>query len=91
MPTRRSRAGRPRRALTEVDRRLIVRTLLAMPDQVAGNFNLERLIARSAARRATEEERARFRELAKLFEKSAREDDDVLRAIAEGRNLDRKD
>ena len=38
---------------------------------------LERLIARSAARRATSEERARFRELAKLFEKSAREDDDV--------------
>jgi DNA-binding GntR family transcriptional regulator len=38
---------------------------------------LERLIARSAARRATDEERARLRELAKLFEKSAREDDDV--------------
>ncbi len=38
---------------------------------------LERLIARSAARRATDAERARFRELAKLFEKSAREDDDV--------------
>ena len=38
--------GEIRRALTEVDRRLIVRTLLAMPDQVAGNFNLERLIAR---------------------------------------------
>ena len=38
---------------------------------------LERLIARSAARRATDAERERFRELAKLFEKSAREDDDV--------------
>jgi DNA-binding GntR family transcriptional regulator len=38
---------------------------------------LERLIARSAARRATAEERARFMELAKLFEKSARSDDDV--------------
>jgi DNA-binding GntR family transcriptional regulator len=38
---------------------------------------LERLIARSAARRATEEERARLREIAKLFEKSAREGDDV--------------
>ena len=38
---------------------------------------LERLIARIAARRATDEERARFRELAKLFEKSARNDDDV--------------
>ena len=38
---------------------------------------LERLIARSAARRATAEERERFRDLAKRFEKSAREDDDV--------------
>jgi DNA-binding GntR family transcriptional regulator len=38
---------------------------------------LERLIARSAARRATDEERARLRELARNFEKSAREDDDV--------------
>ena len=38
---------------------------------------LERLIARSAARRATDEERERFRELARLFEKSAREDNDV--------------
>lgn len=38
---------------------------------------LERLIARSAARRATDDERARFGELAKLFEKSARSDDDV--------------
>jgi DNA-binding GntR family transcriptional regulator len=38
---------------------------------------LERLIARSAARRATGEERQRFRELAKLFEKSARANDDV--------------
>jgi DNA-binding GntR family transcriptional regulator len=38
---------------------------------------LERLIAKSAARRATDAERARFRELARLFEKSAREDDDV--------------
>ena len=38
---------------------------------------LERLIARSAARRATDEERARFRELAKTFEKSAKVNDDV--------------
>jgi DNA-binding GntR family transcriptional regulator len=38
---------------------------------------IERLIARIAARRATAEERERFRELAKLFEKSARNDDDV--------------
>ena len=38
---------------------------------------LERLIARSAARRATDEERARFEELAQRFEKSARVNDDV--------------
>jgi DNA-binding GntR family transcriptional regulator len=38
---------------------------------------LERLVARSAARRATGEERARFKELARLFEKSARDDNDV--------------
>lgn len=38
---------------------------------------LERLIARSAARRATGQERERLRELAKLFEKSAKTDDDV--------------
>ncbi len=38
---------------------------------------LERLIARTAARRATEEQRARFRELARDFEKSARVNDDV--------------
>jgi DNA-binding GntR family transcriptional regulator len=38
---------------------------------------LERLIARAAARRATEGERARFRELARDFEKSAKANDDV--------------
>src|SRR3954468_8106938 len=38
---------------------------------------LERLIARLAARRATDEERARFRELAKQFEKSAKANDDT--------------
>jgi len=38
---------------------------------------LERLIARSAARRATGEERERFRDLARRFEQSARENDDV--------------
>ena len=38
---------------------------------------LERLIARMAARRATPAERERFGEIAKLFEKSARNDDDV--------------
>ncbi|HST00865.1 MAG TPA: FCD domain-containing protein, partial [Usitatibacter sp.] len=38
---------------------------------------LERLIARSAARRATAEERERFRDLARLFEKSAKDNDDV--------------
>jgi DNA-binding GntR family transcriptional regulator len=38
---------------------------------------LERLIARTAARRATEQERARFRELARDFERSARANDAV--------------
>lgn len=38
---------------------------------------LERLIARTAARRATSEQRAHFRELARLFEKSARVNDDI--------------
>ena len=38
---------------------------------------LERLIARSAARRATDLERKRLHELARLFEKSARANDDV--------------
>lgn len=38
---------------------------------------LERLIARLAARRATEEERRRFRELARDFEKSAKANDDT--------------
>ena len=38
---------------------------------------LERLIARSAARRATEAERARFRELAAGFERAAKVNDDI--------------
>ena len=38
---------------------------------------VERLVARSAARRATPEERARFLELARRFEKSAKSNDDV--------------
>jgi DNA-binding GntR family transcriptional regulator len=38
---------------------------------------LERLIARSAARRATDAERERFRALARDFEKSAKANDDV--------------
>lgn len=38
---------------------------------------LERLIARSAAKRATDEERARFREIVREFERSARANDDV--------------
>ena len=38
---------------------------------------VERLIARSAARRATDVERARLRELADRFEKSAKVNDDV--------------
>jgi len=38
---------------------------------------LERLVARSAARRATDEERARFKDVARAFEESARVNDDV--------------
>ncbi|MFZ5557613.1 MAG: GntR family transcriptional regulator [Pseudomonadota bacterium] len=38
---------------------------------------VERLVARCAARRATREEHARFAELAAQFEKSARENDDT--------------
>ena len=38
---------------------------------------LERLIARSAARRATQAEREQFRELVRNFEKSAKANDDV--------------
>ena len=38
---------------------------------------VERLITRSAARRASPEERDRFRELARLFEKSAKVNDDT--------------
>ncbi len=38
---------------------------------------LERLIARLAARRATDEERRRFRDLARDFEKSAKANDDT--------------
>jgi DNA-binding GntR family transcriptional regulator len=38
---------------------------------------IERLVARGAARRATDEERARFVELAKGFEQAARDGDDV--------------
>ena len=38
---------------------------------------LERLIARSAARRATDDERARFRALAAAFEAAAKANDDV--------------
>jgi DNA-binding GntR family transcriptional regulator len=38
---------------------------------------IERLVARSAARRSTPEERARFAEVAKAFERAARTGDDV--------------
>jgi DNA-binding GntR family transcriptional regulator len=38
---------------------------------------IERLVARSAARRSTAEERARFAELAQAFERAARTNDDV--------------
>ncbi|MGH8599774.1 MAG: GntR family transcriptional regulator [Burkholderiales bacterium] len=38
---------------------------------------VERLITRSAARRATDEERRRFAEIAKVFERSAKESDET--------------
>jgi DNA-binding GntR family transcriptional regulator len=38
---------------------------------------VERLVARSAARRATPEERERFARIARLFEKSAKDNDEV--------------
>ena len=38
---------------------------------------LERLVARSAAKRATDEERERFREVVRRFERSAKANDDV--------------
>jgi DNA-binding GntR family transcriptional regulator len=38
---------------------------------------LERLVARSAARRATDDERARFADLVRAFERAARTNDDV--------------
>ena len=41
--------GTIRRALADVDRRITVRGLLSMDDQVAGAFSLERLIARLTA------------------------------------------
>jgi DNA-binding GntR family transcriptional regulator len=61
-------------------RRGIVVTAINVKDQLKlleVRRELERLIARSAARRATDEERKRFRELARDFEKSAKSDDDV--------------
>ena len=38
--------GEIRRGLSEIDSRLIVRLFMPMADQVAGNFNLDRLVAR---------------------------------------------
>jgi len=61
-------------------RRGIVVTAINVKDQLRlleVRRELERLIARSAARRATDAERNRFRELARDFEKSANRDDDV--------------
>ena len=61
-------------------RRGIVVTAINVKDQLRlleVRRELERLIARSAARRATDDERSRFRELARDFEKSAKSDDDV--------------
>jgi DNA-binding GntR family transcriptional regulator len=61
-------------------RRGVVVTPINVKDQLRlleVRRELERLVARSAARRATDEERERFRELARNFEKSAKSDDDV--------------
>ena len=50
---------------------------------------VERLVVRSAARRATPEERARFAELARIFEKSGRDSDETtfIRADREFNDL----
>ena len=60
------------------------RGIIVSPIDVAAQLRLlevrrelERLIARSAARRATDAERARFRELAAGFEAAAKANDDV--------------
>ena len=60
------------------------RGIIVSPIDVAAQLRLlevrrelERLIARSAARRATDAERARFRELAAAFEAAAKANDDV--------------
>jgi len=60
------------------------RGIIVSPIDVAAQLRLlevrrelERLIARSAARRATDAERARFRELAGAFEAAAKANDDV--------------
>ena len=60
------------------------RGIIVSPIDVAAQLRLlevrreiERLVARSAARRATPEERSRFAELAKAFERAARTGDDV--------------
>ncbi|HVE48782.1 MAG TPA: GntR family transcriptional regulator [Casimicrobiaceae bacterium] len=68
------------RLVTILPRRGIVVTEINVGSQLRlleVRRELERLIARSAARRATTEERDRLSELAGLFEKSAKANDDV--------------
>ena len=68
------------RLVTILPRRGIVVTEINVASQLRLHEvrrELERLIARTAARRATDEQRIRFRELASAFEKSARVNDDV--------------
>ena len=66
--------------VTILPRRGIIVTAINVKNQLKlleVRRELERLIARSAARRATDEERERLRQLARDFEKSAKSDDDV--------------
>lgn len=91
MLSRRLRIGRTpiREALQRLARERLV-TILPRRGVIVSDINVksqlrllevrrevERLVTRSAARRASEAERKRFAELAALFEKSARDNDDT--------------
>jgi DNA-binding GntR family transcriptional regulator len=91
MLSRRLRIGRTpiREALQRLARERLV-TILPRRGVIVSDINVksqlrllelrrevERLLARCAARRATPEERERFRQLADLFESSARQNDDT--------------
>lgn len=68
------------RLVTILPRRGIIVTEINVRSQLrllAVRREVERLVAKSAARRATPEERERFIELARRFEKSAKTNDDV--------------